>query len=405
MKFLSGIIGSFKRVNPDNLLMPANSYLFLEDECGNKAGGIIAFSSELKSEIINSLDNQNSDTNSNIVGKVSSTIIDKLGSVGTTIASGVQAGNLMQIVAPPEVIEGLASGTMRLMETATGNTGSVIRQGASQIFRQARFAPANIAPIVAPVMIYQLLNAVAGAYQLSKINARLDSLQRTIEEISFRQQANSYGRLFASINALEDINKEYKVLGKFTDDMRMRLSIATQEIQVVNYELGLILMRFQQKSEEIQKNNSKFEGAKKADTFLNENLNIYMLDAKIYLAAAKAGLMAQQAWILHDMQFAPEYITTRLEDLQEDVLLLQQAIDPMRKMCELQEYAESCFYETNALKRMINPGLKKRIQDREDYFDGEQSITKTAMPSQSISIWQDGNGEIQVVASSNCISE
>lgn len=403
MKFISDIINSFKKAEPNGALIPSNSYVYLSDENGNKTGGIVSYSAELKTEIVNALISQTPDQQTGVAGKVSASIIDKLGAIGTTIASGVQAGNLMQIVAPPEVLEGLANGTMHLMNTAIGNTGSVLREGSSQIFRQARFAPANVAPIVAPVMIYQLLNAVAGAYQLSKINARLDSLQRTVEVISFRQQANAYGRLFASISVLEEINKEYRVLGRFTDDMRMRLSLATQEIQVINIESGFILARFQQKSEEIQRNSYKYEGAKKADTFLKENLNGYMLDARIYLAASKAGLMAQQAWIMHDLQFAPEYVANRLEDLREDVTTLQNAIDPMRKMSELQEFAENCFNETNTLKRLINPSLKRSIEDRQAYFDSEKTAT-TIIPTQTISIWQDSNGEIQVIAS-NLLSE
>lgn len=403
MKFLSNIVNSLRNPELNKSLIPPNSYVYLTDESGNETGGVVSYSAELKTEMINALINQTPDQQTGVAGKVSASIIDKLGAIGTTVASGVQAGHLMQIVSPPEVIEGLANGTMHLMKTAMGSTGSVLKEGSTQIFRQAKFAPANVAPIVAPVMIYQLLNAVAGTYQLSKINARLDSLQRTIEQISFRLQANTSGRLLASINSLEEINKEYRFLGRFTDDMRMRLSLATQEIQVVNNETHIILTRFQQNSEEIQKSSRKLESAKKADTFFNENQNTYMFDAKTYLAAAKAGLMAQQAWILHDMEFAPEYVASRMEDLQEDVMALQNAIDPMRKMIELQEFAEDCFSETNALRRLINPSLRRSIDKRQAYFDSENTAS-TTMPTQTISIWKDTNGEIQVVAT-NLISE
>ncbi len=164
----------------------------------------------------------------------------------------------MQIVAPPEIVKALADGSVKLMQTPTGGaTSSVVAEGSSRIVGQVRLAPADVAPIVAPVVLYQILNAIAGAHQLSKINARLDSLQRAIDSVIFRQQANSYARLYAAIDALQELDREYCAIGMFTDDMRWRLSIATNDIQAVNYESSFIIGRFKRMSEDLIRSSIK----------------------------------------------------------------------------------------------------------------------------------------------------
>lgn len=253
-------------------------------------------------------------------------------------------------------------------------------------------------------MVYQLLNAVAGVYQLSKINARLDCLQRLIESIQFRQQANSYGRLYASINTLEEINREYSVIKRFTEDMRVRLIIATQDIYKVSNESSLIIKRFQQMSKDLMYSNSKKNGAIKANAMLKEEMNVYIIDANIYMVAAKAGLMAEEMWIKHDLQFVPEYVGYRIKDLQNEVDILQEAISPMLSIFELQNYAEDCLKEMGKFRRLFIPRAKHQILDRKKQLEDNKDFSDKCDTAQSMFIWMDNNNNIKVLSSSEIIT-
>lgn len=398
MKFISNIIAFVKRPESHETAIRPNEYLFLSDENGQESAALISYSPELKIDMLSEFRQAAGAQYASSYSAVAGTIVDRLGAVGPVVASGARAGRLMQIVAPPEVVKALANGTAKLMQTPTGATSSVMLEGSSRIWSQAKFAPASVAPIVAPVILYQVLNAVAGAHQLGKINARLDSLQRSIESVIFRQQANSYARLYAAIDALQELDREYRAIGRFTDDMRWRLSMATNDVQVVNYESRFIIDRFQHMSEDLMRSSHKRQGAIRANTMLDEGSNAYILDAEIYVTAIKAGLVAKQMWIRHDLQFVPEYVGRRLDDLDNEMKSLKETVSPMRCIEELQDHADGCLREMSLLQRWTSPRLSKEIRSRSEQFASTQDDDPRQDTAQSLFIWEDNKGEIKALS-------
>jgi hypothetical protein len=398
VKFMSNIMAFIKRSESNVIAIRPNEYLFLCDENGHDMAALIAYSPEMKMDMLSEFKQDASAQYASGYSAVTGAIVDKLGAVGPVMMSGARAGELMQIVAPPEIVKALADGSVKLMQTPTGATSSVVAEGSSRIVGQVRLAPANVAPIVTPVVLYQILNAIAGAHQLSKINARLDSLQRAIDSVIFRQQANSYARLYAAIDALQELDREYCAIGMFTDDMRWRLSIATNDIQAVNYESSFIIGRFKRMSEDLIRSSHKRQGAIQANTMLNEESNVYMLDAAIYVTAVKAGLMAEQMWIRHDLQFVPEYVGYRLADLNCEIEELKETVPPMRYIEELQDHADSCLREMRSLQRWTSPRLSKEIRSRSEQFASMQEDDSRQYTAQSLFIWEDDKGEIKALS-------
>lgn len=395
----------FNRENANKAITKKNRYIQLIDENKQPIGGLISYSSEFKKSFEEEFRSLTVSQGSPQLNFVSATIIDKLGSLGSIVANGIQAGKLMQIVNPPEVIKGLADGTIKLMQTQIGNTGSALREGSSKIFRQARFAPANVAPIVAPVMVYQILNAVAGAYQLSKINARLDSMQRSIDSINTKLNGNKYGRLTTAINSLEELRKQHAIIGYFSEDMRYKLAIATHEIQTVYHESGYLIDEFQKEIKDLQKTNQGKSGATKTNIILKEKGPDYVFNTWMFIAASQAKLLVADMWIKHDLQFVPEYVAVRMQDLDREIQILHESVSPMNAIHELKTYAEKCLDEMNIFQRLFSLKLNNEILGRPDYENVELKIERKAenKMAQSIYIWKDKNKIINVVTNSEII--
>lgn len=387
-------------------ILKPNEYIELVDEGGLLKGALLTHSEDTKEKILSFYRLSNESNNCGHSGTVSGAILDKLGSMTSLIAPGLQAGNLMQMVGTPALLEGLKSGAFALMKTAEGSTGTVVNSS-HIIVGQIRFSPASIAPVVTPMAIWQVLNAVAGVHQLSKINARLDSLQRTIESIQIRQQANSYGRLKSALLTLEDLEEEHRHIGRFSNDMVMRLSLASQEIQAIYFEYGFMINRFKEKSEEIINRSEKKRGAVAANTLLGEESNSYLFDANIFMMAAKASLISSKAWLTHDLEHVPEYAGYRMADLQQEIATLQEIVSPLTIIEELQEHAENCFNEMKWFNRNItNRGLGRAIHKRSEILETEKNNTAVENEqnsAQSLLIWKDYNGSIKVVSAPCCL--
>lgn len=287
---------------------------------------------------------------------------------------------------------------MSLLSTGESFTGSVISKTTNQIVGQLRFAPADVAPIIAPMAVWQVINAIAGVQQLAKINLRLDTIQRTVDSIVFRMQANVYGRLCAVIASLSEIDKQYRTIGYFSDDMSFRLAIATSEIQTVFFEQGFLIKRFTEKSKSILENTKKKEGAYSANQLLKEEEQTFLIDASIYIAATRAALLASKSWILHDLNKVPEYVTNRNISIRQEIKNLEESFKVLSIIDELKEHSLKCLDEMSWFsKNIFNRTLKKEITERTNHNNlKEQDEMDKIEPS--ILIWKSEDQKL------NCIS-
>jgi hypothetical protein len=389
----------FSKKDNKNLILRPNQYIQLTDDNENMSGALLMHDNDTKNKLIKYFRSSQDNNLSGHNGHISDTIIDKLGAAGSIVASGLQAGNLMQIVGTPALMEGIKTGTYAMMSTAVGTTGTVVSSTTGQIVGQLRFQPANIAPILAPMAIWQIMNAIAGAHQLAKINARLDSLQRSIENIIFRFQANAYGRLFGAITSLNEIDKQFQTIGYFTDDMSVRLAIATQEIHIVFHEHKVLIDRFTEKSQNIIDSTEKKIGATYANTLLKEECPNFLIDANIYTNAAKAAFLSSKLWLMHDLHKVPEYVSYRNETIKNEVQQVENTLRVFSVIEELKEHSEKCLYEMDWFSRNIfNRELRNEIQSREEEKHSEIENIDKDETEPTLLIYKDDNQKI------NCIN-
>lgn len=388
MNFFENLFSSFSRKKDIKLILQPNQYIELIDPSGNMNGAILIHDLKTKDELLKYFMNSRENNLLGHNGYISDAIVDKIGCTSSIISSAIQSGHLMQIVGTPNLIEGLKTGTMSLLSTGESFTGSVISKTTNQIVGQLRFAPADIAPIIAPMAVWQVINAIAGVQQLAKINLRLDTIQRTVDSIVFRMQANAYGRLCAVIASLSEIDKQYRTIGYFSDDMSFRLAIATSEIQTVFFEQGFLIKRFTEKSKSILENTKKKEGAYSANQLLKEEEQTFLIDASIYIAAARAALLASKSWILHDLNKVPEYVTNRNISIRQEIKNLEESFKVLSIIDELKEHSLKCLDEMSWFsKNLFNRTLKKEITKRtnNNNLKEQDEMDKT---EPSILIWK-----------------
>lgn len=398
MNFFGNLFSSFSRKKDIKLILQPNQYVELMDPSGNMQGALLIHDSKTKDELLKYFKNSRENNLLGHNGYISDAIVDKIGCTSSIISSAIQSGHLMQIVGTPNLIEGLKTGTMSLLSTGESFTGSVISKTTNQIVGQLRFAPADVAPIIAPMAVWQVINAIAGVQQLAKINLRLDTIQRTVDSIVFRMQANVYGRLCAVIASLSEIDKQYRTIGYFSDDMSFRLAIATSEIQTVFFEQGFLIKRFTEKSKSILENTKKKEGAYSANQLLKEEEQTFLIDASIYIAATRAALLASKSWILHDLNKVPEYVTNRNISIRQEIKNLEESFKVLSIIDELKEHSLKCLDEMSWFsKNLFNRTLKKEITERTNNNNlKEQDEMDKIEPS--ILIWKSEDQKL------NCIS-
>lgn len=379
-----------------NIFAPG-TFVPLLNPSGEQQGALLVHSADARRMFFDHLSARGSAGLCGHNGNVSSAVSDQISGMAAAVAGTLQAGELVQVVASPSIAEGLRTGAYSLMQTATGPTGDVL--GGSGIVGKLRLAPASVAPIVAPLVIWQVLHAVAGVRQLQRINARLDTLQRGIEQLTCRQQAGTYGRIAASIESIVELDRQFRSIGRFTDDMRLRLVIASRDISTSVLEQRFMLERFEHLKDRVIEKTTGKDGAFEANQLLNEEMAVGMLDANLYVAASKASLAAHQAWIVHDIEHVPEYLPTRLTDLAGEVESIEAALQPMRAIKELQDHATECLNEMSFIRRQFNRTLVKEIRERNAAMIAPNQQPQPE-PSRfpSVMLWREPSGSTRSVA-------
>lgn len=330
-----------------------NTYVPLLTDDGKETGAIIVHSDDTKNMLIKTFEASSIVSECPHNGSISEFFCDQIAGASGLINATMQSGKLLQVVGRPELLNGLKDGTLSILKSSGQMTGTVVSEGSKQIVGQLRFAPASCAPIVAPMAAWQILNAVAGVAHLKKINARLDSLQRGIERLTFRQQAKTLGQLIAAIDTLEDLSNQLKASGTFTNDMLIRLALADRDIQAAFVEQRFLVQRFTELTARVRIETRGKEGAVRANQILKEEAGEFLIDAKILTTASKASLLSSQAWLHYDLEHNPRNIGRRLTEVEEEVKQAEKILEPLTVVAELDQHAKNCVDEMGWFSRKV----------------------------------------------------
>jgi hypothetical protein len=385
--------------------LPGGSYVPLLTSSGEESGAIVVHSLETRDLVLRALESDFLDTQCVHDGYISSFLWDQLSGAAGIINASVQSGQLLQIIGKPELLEGIKQGALSILRDSGGSmTGTVVSEASKKIAGQLRFSPASCAPVVAPLAAWQVLHAIAGVAHLQKINARLDSLQRSIERLTFRLQAQTLGQVAAAVATLEELNLQFKTTGTFSQDMVVRLAIADRDIQAALSEQRFLVQRFTELGGRIIRQTDGKDGAVKANQILKEESPEFLLDAKILTAAAKASLLSSQAWLRHDLEHNPRNVAHRLRDLDEEMEQMHTLFDPLTIIDELDQHAKGCIEELNWFRRnLFNRSLAKEIRNGRNTSAPAPQPVRGQLGAPTVLVWKGQNNIIQSVVVEVCV--
>jgi len=393
-------------VSGDPERLPARSFIPLLTDGGEERGAILVHSDETRDLLVREFTLQPTADVAPHGGSISSYFADQLGATAGLVNTAIQSRQLLQVVGSPQVLTGLKNGSLTVMRSAGQMTGTVVSNATQKIAGQLRFAPANIAGIVGPLAIWQILNAVAGVTHLQRINAKLEALQRGIERLTIRLQAKTYGQLISAVAILEELSKQCAITGTFSPDMTVKLALAERDIRSALAEQRLLVQRFDDISKQILQEAKGKQGAFRCNQLLKEESSEFLMDAKLLTAASRASVLASEAWIRHDLEHNPRHVSMRLRDLESEMDTINNTVSPLGILQELQKHAVDCLSEMNWFSRNIfNRQLNKDIQSRMLQQNNEPEETPIKAVTPSVVIWKDQNNQTKSVVIDVAVEE
>lgn len=390
MRFLSWL----KSIGETGDIIDDSKYVPLLNESNEEAGVILIHNENTKDLFKKSL-NHHDFHGSKIGGSISDVLFDQIASSSSIVNATVQSGKLVQVVTSPTISAGLSNGSLSIMHSSNLMTGNVVSSQSRRIAGQLRFKPASAGKIVTPLIVWQIMNAVAGVSHLAKINTKLEKISRGIERLTFRKQARTMAELSAAIATLEDIGMQFQLSGRFSDDMIIRLALADRDIQSALAEQRYMVQRFEELSRQITSQTKGKKGAYSASQILGEETTEFLLDAKILTSASKASLLSSHAWLNHDLERNPFNVSKRMQDIKMEMESVVNIVSPLEYVNELSDHAKNCVQEMNWFDRNIfSRNLKKSVEKMGTLEDpGKNEVD--SLPAPSVIIWKTDKDKIE----------
>jgi hypothetical protein len=236
---------------------------------------------------------------------VSAAVGDFAAKLTPSLTTAIQAGQLMRIVGPPSVVEGLAKGTMTLMQSQGKSLGGVLVNGSTKIAHQARFVPA--APIVAPLLIYQAVHAIVGTQQLNEINRSLANIERTLSIMVQRQNAKDLGEVIAAASTLQDILGEYAHSGHFNAQMQDRISHCERDLRAHLERLKILKENFHDKIKQARQSAKRHARSLELAVIIKEEGDQFAQDVRLLVALSAAVIQLEQGLMLVPIQGSGQF--------------------------------------------------------------------------------------------------
>lgn len=219
------------------------------------------------------------------------------GSMLTLIGSGTGAlgisaamsGSLFVATANPATLMAIGNGV-----------GSAV-MGAGGIVAQAPFIPVAGAmmPVIAPLLAFQAITSIMMLNQFSKIHKRLDQIEKSIHRLLQRTEATYVGEIISAANRLEELEHQFSVCNRFTNDMIIKLALIEDKVNPI-FERYQFLFRAQGVNKYASGDDLSF---KKNDSYFSIVLS--MLDLRIELMQLRLTLQENPGYL--------KYETERLE--------------------------------------------------------------------------------------------
>lgn len=329
---------------------------------------------------------------------VSGVVGDFAAKLTPSLAAAVQAGQLMRIVGPPEVVAGLLNKSMTLMQSGGANLGGVLAKGSSKIAGQARFVPS--AGVLAPLVVYQAVHAIVGTQQLNEINRRLANIERTLSRIVQRQNAKDIGEVIAAASTLQDILAEHAHSGHFNAQMQDRISHCERDLRAHLERLKILKVNFHDKITQARQRSQKREKALELAGLIKEEGEQFGQDTRLLVALCAAVIQLEQGLMLIALEHHPESLAYRQKQMTNQIDQCRETLSDMLDLSEIKGEIKLCLDDMNWWQRnLFDRGAA-------DLLKQASGLPLEATPVKSLRepveggmlIWRDPDQRIQVRA-------
>lgn len=403
MNFIKKLFHKLTNKINKKTILKENQLVELSDTNGNLIGALLVHSQQTKDKILNYFQGSRNNGYAGHNGKISPYLVHTLISASPIVAAALQKGFLLQPIGPSALLQGLKNGTISLMSTPTGLTGTALSNLTGKIVGQLRFASVGLAKIVIPLALANFITGIMLLYKLKKIDKKLDKLQRSVDYVLMRMKGESYGRLLAIFKTLQEIDTKYRTIGSFSDDMTISLSICSYEIKRLFSEEECLFNISKSNAEKIIIiKEGDANAAKTIKQFLEEEENSSKFDANLYYMASIASLISEKLWLAHDLEKTPEYLSIRNNIVEYEIKQFEQVEKDIRMFMKdfekLYNKLETYIENTNWLSRYIfHKGLCNEIKKMLTDKHNEPSFNESQETIPSILIWQDKDQKLNCV--------
>ncbi len=374
----------------------------LLNEAGEIQAGAFAYGALESQQMIEVLRNEKIYGSGNVGRQsVSATVGDFAAKLTPTLATAIQAGQVMRIVGPAPVVKGLADGTMHLMRSGGNELGAVLVNGSTKIAHQARFAP--VAPVVAPLLVYQAMHAIVGTQQLNEINRRLANIERTLSRIVERQNARDLGEVIAAASTLHDILNEHAHTGHFNAQMQDRISHCERDLRAHLERLKILKSNFHDKIEQARRRAKRRDQALELAVILKEEGEQFGQDVRLLVALSAAIIQLEQGLMLIALEHHPESLAHREKQLKEQIKRCRETLADMIDLAEVKSEIKVCldemnWWQQNLFDRSAAGELRQAAELPLGGLAPAQSKELGSAVGGGMLIWRDAEQGIQVCA-------
>ena len=201
-------LDSKKRENNSSFI-PADSWIALNNDANEPVGALVPLNKEDSQKFRAMLALETLDNRYRLrQAQINSIIADQIGWVTASVGTALKSGQVFQVTGPAHLVSGLNRGTHAMLRSQGGLLGTVVKTDSRTIAGQLRFMPKSKTSMVAPLLVYQVLQAVVGTLQLQEISKKLDSIQQRLNRIHERHEAEVMGRIKWAISTLDDLFDE-----------------------------------------------------------------------------------------------------------------------------------------------------------------------------------------------------
>jgi hypothetical protein len=144
----------------------------------------------------------------------------------------LQAGDVIRVFGPPQVLEGLKNGGLEMIRSGPGNLG-VVRDVATKDFAgHLRLGEVEFSGVAAPALAaFQVVSAVTLQYYLARIDRQLGEISRDLEAVRSDTRDDRYGRIETARSKCASVERVLTITGRVGEQDALRLELAVNDLE------------------------------------------------------------------------------------------------------------------------------------------------------------------------------